>query len=545
MSTCSINQTLAFGYVRLSKEDMKLGESESIANQKQLIEKFVAEHTDIALVDIFVDDGYSGTNYERPGFKDLIKALKEGKANCVIVKDLSRLGREYIQTGIYMQRLFPQMGVRFIAINDSMDSKEKSQADDLLIPIKNLMNDSYCRELSRKLRKQFRIQRSNGEFLGAFAAFGYLKSSDNKHKLVVDENAAEVVKGIFSLKLQGYSQQKIADRLNQKDILSPVAYKRQLGMKYKTSFGDENSCEWSGVSILRILRNRIYIGELIQGKRYKPNYKAKKTMLRDKKDWVVIEHNHEPIIDPWVFEAVQRALDSDTRCSDRSMTVAPLAGMVFCADCGEPMVQKTVIRGGKEFYYYVCKGNRMKNGCLPHSISVPKLESTVLTSLQSYISSVLELNTLLEQVNHAQLQEEKLRTLTRQLAEKQAARDKIEQVKEKLYEHLALGILEQDEYKMLKAGYEKQFKAAQEEIRLLEQKVNAVTMENQRNTSWIDHFLLHSGAVILDRETALLLIHSVRIGLNKQVEIEFACQDEYNALVRTLSEVKEDAQYGS
>lgn len=545
MPAYSPNQTPAFGYVRLSKEDMNLGQSESILNQKQMIEKFTAEHTELILVDIFVDDGYSGTNYERPGFQSLIQALKDGKAKCVIVKDLSRLGREYIQTGIYMQRLFPQMGVRLISINDNMDSNERSQSDDLLIPIKNLMNDSYCRELSRKLRKQFRIQRSNGEFMGAFAAFGYLKSPDNKHKLIVDENAAEVVKGIFSLKLQGYSQQKIAERLNSEHIPSPAAYKRQLGMKYTTSFGSPTTYEWSNVSVQRILRNRIYIGDLVQGKRFKPNYKSSNVSYRDEKDWVIVEHNHEPIICSWIFEAVQRALDSDTRCSDRSATVAPLSGMLFCADCGEPMIQRTVVRCGKEYYYYICKGSRMKNGCSSHNIAVSKLEEMVLTALQTYISSVIDVSNLSAQVNNSQLCEGKLRTLSRQLSERTTEQAKIELLQMKLYEHLALGILDSKEYTTLKAGYEKQCKANQEEIRLLEQKITSVKSEQQRNTLWIDHFVVHRGINLLDRETALLFIQSIKISQDKQLEIQFAYQDEYEILKQSVSNLREDVVHGS
>lgn len=538
MSTCSITQTPAFGYVRLSKEDMKLGTSESILNQKQMIERFAAEHPDIALVRIYEDDGYSGTNYERPGFQSLVKALEAGEAKCVIVKDMSRFGREYIQTGIYMQRLFPEMGVRFISINDSMDSHERSQTDDLLIPIKNLMNDSYCRELSRKLRKQFRMQRGNGQFLGAFAAFGYLKSPDDKHKLVIDENAAEVVKGIFSLKLQGYSQQKIAERLNSEHIPSPAAYKRQLGMKYTTTFGCNNSSEWSNVSVQRILRNRLYIGDLIQGKRFKPNYKSPRTIFRDEQDWVVVEHNHEPIIDSWVFEAVQRALDSDTRCSDRSITVAPLSGLLFCADCGEPMVQKTVIRCGKEYYYYICKGSRNKNGCSSHNISVLKLESIVLTSLQSYISSVIDINSVLTQVNQSQLQEGKLRLLSRQLSERNAEQEKLEVLKQKLYEHLALGVLDEKEYMTLKAGYEKQHSSNLEEIHFLERKILSAKAETKRNFSWVDHFISHRGVTLLDRETALLFIHSIKISQDKQVEIHFAYQDEYEMMKQTVQSTR-------
>lgn len=225
-----------FVYLRLSKEDGDKPESDSISNQRKLVSRYLEQHPELVLVDEIVDDGYSDANFRRPGMQEMLRRLEDGEANCVIVKDMSRFGWEYIQSGRYLQRIFPQKGIRFIAINDGYDSLQKQQSDDILIPIKNLMNDSYCRELSNKLRMQFQIQRSNGEFLGAFAAYGYLKSSQNKHKLVVDDYAADVVRGIFHAKMQGYSMQRIAAQLNAQGILSPAAYKRSIGLNYRSGF---------------------------------------------------------------------------------------------------------------------------------------------------------------------------------------------------------------------------------------------------------------------------------------------------------------------
>ena len=212
----------AVAYYRLSKDDGDKGESNSIINQRKLIHEFVSASGDITLAGEKQDDGYTGTNFDRPGFKELLRMLEEGKADCVIVKDLSRLGRDYIETGKYIERIFPAMGIRFIAVNDCIDSGKKNQADEIVIPFKNLINDSYCRELSNKLRRQFRVQRAKGEFIGSFAAFGYLKSPADRHRLVVDETAADVVRLIFARRIAGYSCQKIADYLNQLDRKSVV-----------------------------------------------------------------------------------------------------------------------------------------------------------------------------------------------------------------------------------------------------------------------------------------------------------------------------------
>ena len=233
------------------------------------------------------------------------------------------------------------------------------------------MNDSYCRELSNKLRMQFQIQRSNGEFLGAFAAYGYLKSPQDKHKLVVDDYAADVVRGIFHAKMQGYSMQRIAAQLNAQGILSPAAYKRSIGLNYRSGFDGADNGKWNATSVRRILQNRIYVGDLEQGKRYKPNYKTDVVLLRPPEEWSVIPNSHEPVIDLWTFEAVQRDLTCDTRITDKGDMVEPLSGLVICGDCGMNMVQKRVMRGDKPFLYYVCSGHRRKMCCSSHCISKP------------------------------------------------------------------------------------------------------------------------------------------------------------------------------
>lgn len=287
-----VEEYRAMAYYRLSKDDKNedrsrdsKGEiSDSILNQRKLVHAYLQNHPGITLVDEAYDDGYSGTNYDRPGFRSVLEKVRSGSINCVIVKDLSRLGREYIETGKYLEMIFPSFGVRFIAINDDVDSEHSTAGDDIIIPIKNIMNESYCRELSKKLRNQFRIQRGNGEFLGAFASYGYCKSPDDKHKLVVDEYAAEVVRGIFSMKIKGCSQNIIADFLNQEKVLPPAEYKKSLGLKYKTGFQASAQAKWSVVTINRILNNPIYIGTLVQGKRGTPNYKIKK--MRDRKSVV-------------------------------------------------------------------------------------------------------------------------------------------------------------------------------------------------------------------------------------------------------------------
>ncbi len=248
-------------YVRLSKEDGDVAgaskaESNSISNQKELIRDFLKDKEDIVVVSERVDDGYSGSSFERPSFKLMLEDIKKGVVDCVVVKDLSRFGREYIDSGRYIERLFPALGVRFIAVNDHYDSlRGDGQGDEILVPFKNLINDAYCRDISVKIRSHLEVKRRNGEFIGAFAPYGYQKDGEDRHRLVVDAYAAGVVRDIFRMKLHGMSQDAIAGKLNSDGILSPMEYKNSRGINFRTAFRVKAASGWSPVAVRRILEN--------------------------------------------------------------------------------------------------------------------------------------------------------------------------------------------------------------------------------------------------------------------------------------------------
>ncbi len=338
----------ADAYLRLSKEDGDKVESDSIANQRDLIRHFLADKPDIQLVDEQIDDGYSGATFDRPSFQKMMEDVKSGKINCIIVKDLSRFGRNFVEAGRYIDQIFPEYGVRFIAINDNFDSaKGRSQSDNVLLPFLNLVNDAFCRDISIKVRSQLEVKRKKGDFVGSFAVYGYLKDPDNRHKLIVDEFAANVVRDIFKWKIDGLSQQRIADRLNELGILSPMEYKKNCGMAYRTGFQVSTKAKWTAVAVGRILRNEFYIGTLVQGKRTTPNHKVKKTIEKPNNEWVRIENNHEPIVTIEEFSAVGRLLLQDTRVAPDQNTVSLFSGLIFCGDCGQNMVKNGVCKAGK------------------------------------------------------------------------------------------------------------------------------------------------------------------------------------------------------
>ena len=514
----------AIAYYRLSKEDSAKSVSDSIENQKKLIREYVLRTDGIELVDEVYDDGYTGTNYDRPGFGKVMEAVEAGSVDCLIVKDLSRLGREYIETGRYLEKVFPALGVRVIAVNDDYDSASPRQSDDLIVPVKNLMNETYCRDLSNKLRRQFAVQRKNGEYVGAYVSYGYLKAPGDRHKLIVDEYAAGIVREIFSLKINGYSQASIAERLNAEGVLAPSEYKKTLGIKYKSGFSSAKRAEWGALTITRILKNTIYVGELIQGKRGTPNFKVKKVRERRPDEWVKVEHNHEPIVDRLTFEAVRKLLAVDTR-RPPGETLFPLAGIVYCADCGSSMVRRSVTTRGKKYLYYVCSAAKRGNGCKSHGISVELLENAVLDSLRIQINTVVELAGLLSSMNADELHAAKRRNIQIKIDEKEKELESCREFKSQLLESLNDGLIDRDEFTTMRDKYRKLESECTAAIESLSDSMSKLDSPDGER-AFIGQYLKFSGLETLSRGVVATLIDRVTVYADKRIEITYSCKDE-------------------
>ncbi|MDD3035438.1 MAG: recombinase family protein [Candidatus Saccharimonadaceae bacterium] len=356
-------------YLRLSRDDGDKEESNSITGQRALLRDYLTKNPELREYAVRVDDGFSGSTFECPAFQSMLADVKAGKTDCIIVKDLSRFGRNYLDAGEYIEKIFPFLGVRFIAINDNYDSKNgNSSSDDLIIPFKNLINEAYCRDMSVKIRSQLEIKRKSGQYIGSFATYGYMKDDIQKNKLIVDEYAADIVRDIFKWKLDGISPQDIADKLNLAGILSPLEYKKSIGMNFSTPFKANVQALWSAGSVIRILKNPVYVGILTQGKATTPSYKVHKRLTKPEDEWIVIQDNHASIIDRGDFDCVQKVLSLDTRTSPNEDSVQLFSGMVFCGECGASMVRKTVPAGNKKYGYYVCSANKNDKTCTAHSI---------------------------------------------------------------------------------------------------------------------------------------------------------------------------------
>ena len=376
-------------YLRLSREDERLGESSSISNQRDLLLKYIKDNN-LMFAGEYVDDGISGTTFDRKGFNQMIKDCENKKINMIITKDTSRLGRDHIEFGFYVERYFPEHGIRYVAVNDGIDTAVNSSANDMLV-FKSAFNDMYVKDISNKLRSSLNIKKSNGQFVGTYAPYGYKKDSDNKHKLVIDEEAAFVVRRIFKMFAQGNSLSKICDTLTSEGVPTPSMYKNmnigQVGYHYGV---------WSTRTVGDILKNPTYIGNLAQCRQKKINYKSKKRVHNKPQDWVIKENAVDPIVDEATFNLINRGKRS-------SMTDSLLLrGLIFCKDCNHSIgfrvqKQETKKHGIVTRVYGNCNywaKRKKQNVCTPHSVKYDAIEAIVLDNLRGMCKKYLNENNL-------------------------------------------------------------------------------------------------------------------------------------------------------
>ena len=527
-------------YARLSRDDGDKLESDSITNQKALIRDFLSKHPEIHVVSEKTDDGYSGVNFDRPAFQEMMDEIRSGKVNCVVVKDLSRFGRNYIEAGNYIERVFPFMGVRFIAINDSYDSLDKNQSDSLIIPFKNLINDAYCKDISVKIRSQLEIKRKKGQFIGAFAVYGYLKDEEDHNKLVVDTFASEVVRAIFKWKLEGMSQGRIADKLNMQGVLCPMEYKISLGMKVQTNFRVHKKAMWSPVSVTRILTIEIYTGVLIQGKSGTPNYKVKKVMPKDEEEWIRVEESHPAIITKRNFETVQRIMQRDIRIAPAEETVYPFSGYLKCADCGQNMVRKHYVAGDKEYTYFICSTRKAKKGCSTHSIDEETLTVSVLNAIKNHIDMILEAEQLLELVESLPENQQNVFNYDAQIVKLKEEIERNKTFKLKLYENLQDGMIGQDEYFLFKKSYAMKIQEAEQAIAAIETEREQLVNNNREQLSWTEVFKQYQNITEVTRNVVVDLIDHIEILEGKGIHVVFRYHDNWDKLISAVSNIPAD-----
>lgn len=495
-------------YCRLSKDDDLQGENNSITNQKEILKQYTKENN-LNIFDIYIDDGYSGTNFERPDFKRMIQDIKDKKINMVIVKDSSRLGRDYIGFGEYVEKIFPENQVRLVSILDNYDSAIDNGVADTL-PFRAVINDLYAKDISKKVKASKHKNAINGLFNGNRPPYGYKISPDNRHKFVIDEQNAKNVVRLFDLYLEGTSLNQIAYTLNDEHIPTPS----------QISGTGRNVCTiWKPSSIKHILRNEVYIRNMVQEKCKRINYKLNKRIKNDKSKWIRAENTHELIIDKEKFYAVQDILEvkSETRVKSRNLL---LKGLVVCSDCGKKM---GITTHSSDAVYMRCHTYAIlpkQRLCTPHNINYKKLENAVISEVQNICQKYLDKKKMKQIIDTKYNEQEKLQEISKQKSLLAKSIEVLDFQIEKLYEDKLNGLINNNDFSRM---YDKKVKEREESQNKL-QELNSIKFEKQT----VDYEKIINEFLEKDNITAYMLnslIEKIEVDNNKQVTIYYKFSD--------------------
>ena len=508
-------------YLRLSKDDRDKHESGSIKNQREMLLDFVSRNPDIRVAHILADDGFTGANFDRDAFKEMIRHIEDGLVDCVIVKDFSRLGRDHIGTGKYIERYFATKKVRFIAVNEPYDSLKSDMTDtsnSLIVPFKNIINEAFLEDISTKTKTQLEIKRKNGELVSNYAVYGYQKQDG---KLAVDGYAADIVKGIFDCKIMGYNEGQIAAMLNTKGILAPAEHKKATGAPYHTPFGTSGKAEWSPNAIKRILTNRVYIGHLEQGKRTKASYRMKQCHYKPRDSWDIHENDHEPIIDELDFELVQELMAMDTRVAQGSERLHLFSGFIACGMCGQPMTAKTTVKkSGKEYVNYICSTHKKTGGCQNNNVSELSLSKLILLTIQQQVAYLMSPGDAAADIAATALRGRKQAAIESMIERNYQAIKENGGYLVASYKHFTDGIISEDEYQMFKRNFNDHIQAAESSIAVLRDEMSR--LEDGTNAKkLVGRFLEHGNITELDRRIVAGLVKSITVNSSKDISISF------------------------
>ena len=541
-------------YLRLSKEDgdvcddSRKEESNSITNQKRLIHDFLKGREDIHVYKEYVDDGYTGSDFLRPSFQEMIKDMEAGKVNLIIVKDLSRFGREYIEAGRYLQKVFPAAGVRFIAVTDHYDSLTADRTEkNIVIPVKNFVNDAYSADLSVKIRSHLESKRGNGEYTGAYVSYGFMKDDSDHNKLAVDPVAGENVKLIFQWKLDGMSNSRIAEKLNALGIPAPADHKRSLGIRYQSGFQKNLYSKWSPVAVGRILSNPLCKGLVVQGKKERINHKIKKMVAKPEAEQSRYRQEDLALIGEKQFETMQGLLKKDTRTNPGQERAYLFSGILYCPDCGRQMIRRKTIHKGKQTIFYICKTYNVEKACTRHSIKEQEFISLVTEAVKAQAQMATDAEEILKAAEEAMkgmqtfsLTDSRLPELEKELAENAA-------MLAGLYTDWIDGILSEEEYEEMKVFYSGRCGELEGQIRKRRERAGKAKDAVREARQWLGSLKDTGGLLFgiegeIQRSLICSLFEKIWVYEGKRVEFSFLYQDRMAEVYSLCGMFKENLQ---
>ena len=519
-------------YIRLSREDGDKVESNSITSQREILKEYLKLHPDIELHDFYIDDGWSGTNFDRPGFIRMMEDIYSGDVNCVIVKDLSRFGRNYTDAGNYLDNIFVRLQIRFIALNNGIDTATNNMnaaTRCITVGVQNVINESLAATTSVNVRGTLNVNREQGKFIGSFASYGYMKDPNDHHKLIIDPETAPVVRMIFEKFIDGCSIIGIAKDLNEMGIPNPTAYKKLKGFNYKHPAGKKLDGLWPDSSVRRILRNEMYVGNMVQGKNTTISYKIKQCRAIPKEDWIIVEGTHEAIVDRDTFDKAQSLFNQFIRKAPQKSEVDLFSGFVRCADCLRAMNKKTNSHPYGTYHYYRCGTSRKmkKSSCTNHTIRIDKMELAVLASIQGMIDSAIEMDSLIKQINSSPIKKKESSHICAAIDTHTAELEKLKGMIIDLYPDWKSGIISKEEYITLKEQLTEKISSLEKALENLnrtnDEFKNGITEDND----FISHFKKYGKIESLTRAMVVDLIDKIYVHEGGRITISFKFTDAY------------------
>lgn len=506
-------------YQRRSFDDGETEESNTIVNQKKIIEDYLKDKKDITVYKEYSDDGFTGTDFYRPGFQKMMEDITKGKINGVIVKDLSRIGRNYIEVGDFIDEVVPKYNLRLIAINDNIDSYLNPECmNNIDIPIRNLMNENYAKDASKKMRSSLIASKKSGNFIGNIAPYGYLKDPDDYHKLIIDKEVADIIKYIFSQVLEGKSKTEIAEILNRKHILTPSKY---LNSKYNKKVVIENN-QWTTHKLDRILQNKVYKGTLEQNKASRVSHKIHNKVVVPEIDRVIFDNAHKPLIRPEIYDQVQKILYNRNLRINKDGKLKKYNGYLKCSECSSNMYRNLNKKNGKERYYYYCGAYQKKKQCNKHFIYEDEIDETILKIVNKYIELLLNLKDRINDIiDYSEIEYNNEINNIR----KEELNVEINNYKKKINDLLIdykSEFITKDDYEEFKEKYLYELN----KLNLEKDKLNA--KNNKNNLLWLEQFKEKEKFEKVDRKLVINFIDEIRIGNNKEIEIDLKFKNQYN-----------------
>ena len=540
-------------YVRLSIENSgKDDDGDSIENQISICKEFVADHSDLKLFDIYEDNGRKGTNFDRPGFNRLMDDVRSGKVKCIVVKDLSRFGRDYVEAGELLEKIFPFLGVRFISITDRYDSLTSSDAEDaLMLPLKNMINEAYAKDIFRKIITSFRARQEKGEFLPAFVPYGYVKSKTQQYRLEIDPETAPYVKMIFEWKAAGISHNEICRRLNEMGAITPARRKVELGIwhaeKYKHTI-------WHGRSIIDILKNLTYTGCLVYGKMPKSLYEGIKIHRADADEWRVLPDMHEAIISRELYDRVQEIFREHTETANerkaksqenRDQVPNLFEKRIYCGDCRKRM--RFIKHADKRRDYkvtvsYACGGyiDSGHRNCSRHGISYRDVKAAVFSAIRVQLDLMLDQEDMIRKMRGTAREKNLIEQCTAKVAHLTQELKRVNSRRENLFENFVEGILDETDYRYAKKSYDTEYEKLELELQEAERKKSEVDHVLTGDNKWMESLHMADGISELNKELVDALIEKVTVFEGRRVEVEFKFAEHKAVLDRVIAALKEE-----